>query len=466
MGCAPGSGREYRNVSSMLDDKPHVSDARETLEARNRQIAAVHVISRLLSSSLDLDDRLRHILTVAMEAVGAVAGTIYLYRHEDEMLVFRHVVGEKATELTGHAMHATSGLAGAVFRSGRSQITNRPQEAAEHDLAVERMVGFTATSMVTVPLTYRAGRAVGVMQILNKQDGEFDGNDLEVLEIVGSVAAAAIETAQLAREAQTAAIAHAVGNLSHDIKNKVAPIMMSIYTLRPDMEAMFAELERIAEVVPVEIAERLRRATRGVADLYGDTFDIVAHQVDAVQEYTRLIADALKGTVTEPQLEANRLEVAIEEQLRELDPVARSHGVTLTRVFGAVPLCRFDRSQIERAVYNLVNNAIAETADGGAITVAIDAEVGGSFPEGGFVAIEVKDTGHGMAPELLARILRGDPKSSKPGGTGLGTRIVYNAAVAHQGVLEGESAEGVGTTFRLKLPFLAGAVAEGEPEGR
>src|SRR5204862_5161708 len=109
----------------------------------------------------------------------------------------------------------------------------------EHDIEVERKIGFRTTNIVTIPLKYQGGRPVGVMQILNKQAGEFDDGDLEVLEIVASVAAAAIETAQLAREAQTAAIAHAVGNLSHDIKNKVAPIAMATATLRPDMDAMF-----------------------------------------------------------------------------------------------------------------------------------------------------------------------------------------------------------------------------------
>jgi signal transduction histidine kinase len=429
-------------------------DLRDVLEARNRQIAAVHVVSRLLSSSLDLDDRLRDVLTMSLQAVGAAAGTIFLHRPEDDTLVFRYVVGEKARELTGQAIGAATGLAGAVFGSGKSRITNHPEDTAEHDPAVARKTGFATTSMITVPLKYQAGRPVGVMQILNKQDGEFDQDDLEVLEIVASVAAAAIEMAQLAREAQTAAIAHAVGDLSHDIKNKVAPIVMGIYALRPDLDAMFAELDRIGTGAPVEIAARLAESATTVRETYGEVFDVILDQVGAVQEYAKLIADALKGTVTEPQLEPNDLAVVIEAQLAELDPVARTRGVTLVRRFGAVPVCRFDRFQLERAVYNLVNNAIAATAAGGGITVAIAARTEGRFPDGGRVEIEVCDTGEGMPPEILDRILRGDPKSTKPGGTGLGTRIVFNAVAAHHGMFTGTSDEGVGTTFRLTLPLL------------
>ena len=274
-----------------------------------------------------------------------------------------------------------------------------------------------------------------------------------MLEIIASVAAAAIETAQLAREAQTAAIAHAVGDLSHDIKNKVAPIVMGISALRPDLDAMFQELDAFAATAPAEIAETLARISGGVREGYGEIIDLILDQVGAVQEYAKLIADALKGTVTEPQLESNDLASVVAAQLEMLDPVAHACGITLSRRLLPISECRFDRFQVERAVYNLVNNAIAETAAGGTVTVAIAATTEGRFPDGGFVEIEVSDTGRGMPQELLERILRGDPKSTKPGGTGLGTRIVYNAVAAHHGVFSGTSAEGGGTTFRMRLPF-------------
>ena len=417
---------------------------RDTLAARNRQIAAVHGISRLLSSSLDLEDRLRDILSVSLEAVGAAAGTIFLHRPEDDMLVFRYVVGEKAGELVGLAMPSTTGLAGAVFRSGRSQITNRPQESVEHDREVGRRIGFATESILTVPLCYQAGRPVGVLQILNKRTGEFEQDDLEVLEIIASVAAAAIETAQLAREAQTAAIVHAVGDLSHDIKNKVSPIVVGIQALRSDLDDMFAR----------DGAGTLPRAAEAVREGYGYTFDIVMDQVEAIQEYARLLADALKGVVTEPELEPNDPALVVEGQLLALDPVARHRGVALHRRFAAVPSCRFDRFQVERAAYNLVNNAIAATPRGGYVTVVITVRPEDRFTSGRALEIVVSDTGSGMAPDILARILRGEPKSTKPGGTGLGTRIVFNAVAAHRGIFDGTSTEGTGTRFRLALPLV------------
>jgi signal transduction histidine kinase len=128
--------------------------------------------------------------------------------------------------------------------------------------------------------------------------------------------------------------------------------------------------------------------------------------------------------------------------------------VHLVRRFAPLPVYRFDRFQLERAVYNLVTNAIPETAAGGSITITIAAHTGGRFPDGGFIEIAVADTGRGMPADVLERILRGDPKSTKPGGTGLGTRIVFNAVAAHRGVFTGTSTVDVGTSFHLKLPLL------------
>lgn len=438
-------------MSSMGETVQPIGDS---LESRNRQIAAVHTISRLLSSTLDLDDRLRDILNASMQAVDAVAGSILLYRPSDNKLVFQYVVGEKSAELTGRAMDADSGLAGQVFQTGSALLTNRVSESPHHNRHIGEEVGFVTDSIVTVPLKYQDGKPVGVMQILNKRDGGFTQGDLEVLEIVASIAAAAIENAQLHRDAQLAAVAHAVGDLSHDIKNKVAPISGWADTLRPMMREMFANLDRIVQEMPRRYVESHQQACEGVRTFYEEGFSAILEQVQEIQDYTRLIADALKGIITEPQLELHELVPIIERQLDLLEPAARKQGILLVRQFNPVPICRFDRFLIERAVYNLVNNAIPETPGGGCIVVRTDAEKEGVFPNGRYVLIEVQDNGRGMPPHVLERILRGEAKSTKPGGTGLGTRIVYNAIAAHHGLFLGESQEGVGTTFRLKIPLL------------
>ncbi len=418
-----------------------------------RQINAVHTITRLMSSSLDLEDRIRDILHLSVETVGASAGTIYLYRSSDDKLVFEYVVGSSANTLKGMAMSASDGVAGAVFQSGEPQITNRPHEAPSHRSDIGEHIGMITESMLTVPLRYQSGSSIGVMQLVNKREGEFDQSDLAVIDIIATIAAGAIENARLYREAQLAAIANTVGGLSHDIKNKVAPISGWVDTLRPMMDQMFLDMDALSASVPGEIAKKQAQALDTVRTFYGEAFDAMTDQVQEIQEYTRLIADTVKGMVSKPQIEMSDPNPVIESEINRLEITARRRNVSLIRELSPLPRFPHDSFLLKGAIFNLVNNAIPETPEGGCITIRTEYCQQGVFPTGGYVLIEVKDTGRGMPSALLERILRGDAKSTKPGGTGLGTKIAYNAVKAHRGVFEGESVEGKGTTFRLKLPL-------------
>jgi signal transduction histidine kinase len=112
-----------------------------------------------------------------------------------------------------------------------------------------------------------------------------------------------------------------------------------------------------------------------------------------------------------------------------------------------------DKKRLYSAFYNLINNAIPETPEGGRIALRCYARAEGAFPDGNFVMVEVADTGRGMSEEVKARLFTENALSTKPGGTGLGTRIVKNAVDAHNGILRVESEAGIGTTFYVRIPL-------------
>lgn len=109
---------------------------------------------------------------------------------------------------------------------------------------------------------------------------------------------------------------------------------------------------------------------------------------------------------------------------------------------------------LERAIANLVDNAIKYTPPGGRIDVSL-----GSNASTAWVA--VIDTGIGIPAEDLPRIFerfyRVDrSRSREMGGTGLGLSIVKHVANAHHGAVDVTSSPGAGSTFRLTLPIHAG----------
>ena len=106
-----------------------------------------------------------------------------------------------------------------------------------------------------------------------------------------------------------------------------------------------------------------------------------------------------------------------------------------------------ERNLLERALSNLVANAVAHTRTG-AIVLRVER------PAAGRIAIEVRDTGCGMAPGLRARAFERFYRAGSRGddGFGLGLAIVHEIMRVLDGSVEIESEPGVGTAVRLVLP--------------
>ena len=107
--------------------------------------------------------------------------------------------------------------------------------------------------------------------------------------------------------------------------------------------------------------------------------------------------------------------------------------------------------ELHSAVANLVTNAVRYTPSGGRISITCLPRPDGS------VAIEVRDSGIGIAREHLSRLTErfyrvDGSRSRDTGGTGLGLSIVKHVVQRHGGALEIDSEPGVGSCFRLVLP--------------
>ena len=133
---------------------------------------------------------------------------------------------------------------------------------------------------------------------------------------------------------------------------------------------------------------------------------------------------------------------------------AAEAGISLTTTTSPAPvIAELDRTLVQRAVSNLVSNAVAHTPPGGSVVMAANAEPSA-------VRIEVTDTGVGIPPEALPKVFdrffRLDTSRSQvSGGTGLGLAIVQSIMLLHGGKVEIASQPGHGTRVTLRLP-LAG----------
>ena len=401
------------------------------------RVSVLRAITEELFSTLDFEERLQRILRLAMQSVQAEGGSILLHEPSSHSLVFRYVVGPKAKELIGRTMPADKGMAGKVFRTRIPLLTLAPDQDPDHYDGVDQTLGYRTTSLVTVPLRSSGEKPLGILQVVNRQGGEFDQADVSLLEIGGGVSALALRNAHLAKEAQLASLAQMLGGLSHDLKNKVMLVAGWIDTARPALAS-------------------LGKNDPDAHALLSEALDAIEGAADEVYRLAKLFADAVKGLVSETRLEPVSLGDRLREALDEIAGEAKRQGVRLHTEIEPVPEAMLDRFLLGQMLYNLLHNAIGATPPGGEVSVRVSCRPEGGLLQGTHLHLEIADTGCGMPPDVARAILQGQALSRKAAGTGLGTRIIRNAVLAHKGRWDIASELGAGTRFHIEIPFVAG----------
>ena len=177
---------------------------------------------------------------------------------------------------------------------------------------------------------------------------------------------------------------------------------------------------------------------------------LAQHAADLTRQ---LLAYSGKGKLA---VEAVDLGEVVSELTHVLDAVLSKNAKVALDASPDAPAARADRTQMRQVVMNLLTNA-SEALDGsGTISIRTRPIVLGA-PEleglapGRYVALEVRDSGKGMAAEARERVF--EPFfTTKPEGRGLGLSAVHGIVRAHQGRILVESSLGNGTSFTVVLP--------------
>jgi signal transduction histidine kinase len=183
-------------------------------------------------------------------------------------------------------------------------------------------------------------------------------------------------------------------------------------------------------------------------DLTQELIEMIRRGAGRIHDRVKEIADSVKGLTRAPQFAPCRIADVVSSVYTTLRILADERGVALrAEGIDSLPVIRADESRLFNAIYNLVNNAIAEVPSGGSVTVQ-----GRTDQSRRNIVLSVVDTGKGMSPEVRDSLFTYQAISRKVGGTGLGTKIVKDVVDAHGGTITVESKQGVGTSFHISLP--------------
>ena len=153
------------------------------------------MVSRLLSSKLDISELLTTIMRLASRVVGAERASLYLLDEKAGELYFDVALG-LPEDVQKMRFKIGEGIAGTCAKEGRSIIINDAATDPRHSKKADSKSGFTTKSLLTCPMIIK-GKVIGVVQAINRIDGDFTEIDKNNFEAFSSQAAIAIENSRL-----------------------------------------------------------------------------------------------------------------------------------------------------------------------------------------------------------------------------------------------------------------------------
>jgi signal transduction histidine kinase len=381
-------------------------------------------LSRHLNAVLELPLLLQRIIEAARELTNSEASSILLVDRKTGDLYFEAATGAKSEEIQRVVVPMDSSIAGWVVQHNDPLVIEDAQKDDRHFQESDIETGHTTHSLIAVPLSVK-GRVIGVVEALNKADGQsFDEDDVSLLTTMAAQAAVAIENARLFQQSDL------VAEMVHELRTPLTAILAYADMLLSSSVSAEQRVEFL-ETIRSE-AERLTSMTNEFLDL------------------ARLSSGRAKLVRSEVNLSS-----AVQMAVNVLRPQAIGAGIRISvRAPEDLPLVRGDEQRLHQVVLNLVSNAVKYNKANGSVTVTVNVD----SEDENYVRVTVKDTGRGISRENLERLFekffRVADAEGYARGTGLGLSIARQIVEVHGGQIEVESELGVGTTFSFTIPVL------------
>jgi signal transduction histidine kinase len=416
--------------------------ARRAAQEAERRAALLAEASALLGASIEYEEVLRRVAKLSIRDIaqwfvidlledGAIQRVAGAHADPDKQAIWESL--ERHHPPTLDSRHPSA----QVIRTGKPQMFPLMSEDqlrsicmdGEH-LSLFRALG--TESLMSLPLVAR-GATLGAMTLGWTQPGfRLGKDDFELAQELAHRVTLAIDNARLYRTAKEA-IQHRDTFLvvaSHELYTPMTSLRLSLQQIcEPRDKASSAE----THLARVSIwAERANKQGRRLTRLIGDLLDV-----------SRIEVGRLAAEITEVDLAA-----LVHDTVELFKPDLAQSGCQLTLSGPASMIGRWDRSQIEQVVANLLNNAIKFGARQ-PIEIRLD-------EQHGMARFIITDHGIGIDPERQPRIFGRFERAVSPqhyGGLGLGLYICRKIVEAHGGSIHVESRPDAGATFTVELPL-------------
>jgi adenylate cyclase len=193
-------GRENSGDVAIKDNPEPSSSVNEKtqkllLEAdkKLKQAEMLLRVSRICAAMESLDEILAALVEMTTQELGAERGSLFLNDATTNELFSRFAQGNFSREIR---ILNNTGIAGAVFTNGRGEIIHDAYEDSRFNKTVDEQTGYRTNTIVCAPVKTVRDEIIGVIQVLNKNDGFFTEGDLNLLSAMATQASIALQNTQ------------------------------------------------------------------------------------------------------------------------------------------------------------------------------------------------------------------------------------------------------------------------------
>lgn len=386
------------------------------------QYKRIFEITLQLGSTYDHMSLLRKIVFAAQELINTEVASILLMDDSIGMLRFAMSTNINPHEMEAITVPLEGSIAGWILTHGEPRVISESDNDVNVFRGVDKKIDFHTRNLLGVPM--RAHKdVIGVVQAVNKQNGEkFDDDDIQLLRILASQAAMAIENARMFQQSDF------IAEMVHELRTPLLALQTSTSLL---------QRQELPEEKKQNIVETMKGETRRLITLTNDFLDV------ARLESGRVTLDVKPFDMQTLLVETAEMVIALAEKKNLTIEVTDEHFEV-----------EADRGKIKQVVLNLLTNAIKYNRPDGAIRLSLHSQYEAERP---MVEIHIEDTGYGISSEhqknMFQKFYRVPTLENVERGTGLGLAICKNMVEAHGGRIWLESAVDVGSTFYFTLPM-------------
>lgn len=389
-------------------------------------------ISRELNSTIGLNSLLKKIINEAAVLTNAEAASILLLDPYTRELRFKATSGEMPPEMADTPVPLSSSIAGTVLTTNKPLIVNDVSQDPRWNPQVSQTINFPTGSILGVPM-HDMARPVGVLEALNKSEGQFSEEDVAILSILADLAGVAVEKARLFAELQ-----EANQQLNELDRLKSDFIAVASHELRTPLSIILGYVSHLREVADADSVRQLDSVLRAAVRLRNLIQDMLNLQyVDAGRTSLERRPVDLSQAVS--NIVAERYEAFMAKK-----------QVVQTQIPTTPVPALVDRNMIQVIFNNLLDNAGKFTPEQGKIVVSLK-------QHDNEIWVTIKDSGVGIPEEQLNRVFNRfyqiEPHLRRQHeGMGLGLAIAKELVALNKGRIWATSTLGEGSEFYVAFP--------------